>query len=365
MKKIVFFYPKIEDDGLKKTLITYLKFFSKKYKIVLVTGTYNLEISKIHRRNIIIDNIKFSILRNISFLNNFFCFLKIFKYLDKKSVFFSLDRHFYLLVLKFLKFNFNLILRIPNPISTKENLKNNFFSNYAGNFIGDFDLNLSRYANKVIVYSKKNLNFIKKRYKLNNLVLIRNFFEKKTKIKNKKVKKIYNIFFIGRLEKNKDPLFFLNSLIKISNLNFIIHIIGDGSEKTKLMRLKKRYNKKKIRLYGHVDKPFEKFHKNIDLFCLTSKFDGTPNVLGEAISYKIPCVAPKSVGSVNELLNNGTTGNIYNPGNEKSFINVVTKTLYNYKRSVKKANLAYADLDLYNKTNTLEKLNKIIINLAS
>ena len=96
------------------------------------------------------------------------------------------------------------------------------------------------------------------------------------------------------------------------------------------MRLKKRYNKKKIRLYGHVDKPFEKFHKNIDLFCLTSKFDGTPNVLGEAISYKIPCVAPKSVGSVNELLNNGTTGNIYNPGNEKSFINVVTKTLYNY-----------------------------------
>ena len=131
------------------------------------------------------------------------------------------------------------------------------------------------------------------------------------------------------------------------------------------MRLKKRYNKKKIRLYGHVDKPFEKFHKNIDLFCLTSKFDGTPNVLGEAISYKIPCVAPKSVGSVNELLNNGRTGNIYNPGNEKSFINVVTKTLYNYKRSVKKANLAYADLDLYNKTNTLEKLNKIIINLAS
>ena len=97
---------------------------------------------------------------------------------------------------------------------------------------------------------------------------------------------------------------------------------------------------------------------------LTSKFDGTPN-LGKEISYKIPCVAPKSVGSVNELLNNGTTGNIYNPGNEKSFINVVTKTLYNYKRSVKKANLAYADLDLYNKTNTLEKLNKIIINLAS
>ena len=34
------------------------------------------------------------------------------------------------------------------------------------------------------------------------------------------------------------------------------------------------------------------FKKN-RFVCLTSLFDGTPNVLGEAISYKIPCIAPK------------------------------------------------------------------------
>ena len=54
-----------------------------------------------------------------------------------------------------------------------------------------------------LLFIQKNLNFIKKRYKLNNLVLIRNFFEKKTKIKNKKVKKIYNIFLLEGLKKIK------------------------------------------------------------------------------------------------------------------------------------------------------------------
>ena len=86
--------------------------------------------------------------------------------------------------------------------------------------------------------------------------------------------------------------------------------------------MKNKYNKNNIKIYGHVDNPFEKFNKDIDLFCLTSRFDGTPNVLGEAISFKIPCVAPKSVGNVNELLGNGKFGNIYKPGDEKNFIAV-------------------------------------------
>ena len=363
MKNLVFFYPKIDDDGLKRTFILYLKFFSKKYNIAVITSSSNLKVPKELLSKIKVDSIENSILEKISFINNFLCLCKIFKYLNKKTVFFSLDKHSYLLVLKFFKINFKLILRIPNPIMKKRILENKFFSNYAGNFIGNLDLKLLRYADKVIVYSKKNFNFVKKKYKLNNLILVRNFFEKKRKIKNKKMKKSYNIFFIGRLEINKDPYFFLNSLIKIKNLNFKIHIIGEGSEKKKLKKLKSMNDKINIKIYGHIHDPFEKLNKDIDLFCLTSRFDGTPNVLGEAISYKIPCIAPKSVGSVDELLGNGKFGNVYKPGNEKSFINNVTKAIKNYRQSIFKANLAYTNLELFNKKNTLDRLNKNILNL--
>ena len=363
VNKLVFFYPKIEDDGLKKTLITYLKFFSEKYDVILITGSMNFKISKKLVNKIKIDYIKNSVINRIKLINNLFCFFKMFKYFNKKNIFFSLDKHLYPLIVKFFNQNFNLVLRIPNPIMTKKVSKNYFFSNYAGNYIGKFDLNFLKFADKVIVYSKQNFDFIRKEYQFKNLILIRNFFEKKKEVNDKKIKKIYNIFFIGRLENNKDPFFFLSSLIKIKNLNLNLHIVGDGSEKKRLLKLKTSHYKKNIRIHGHVNDPFKKFYKNIDLFCLTSKYDGTPNVLGEAISYKIPCVAPRSVGSVNELLGNGKFGNIYKPEDEKNFTNVVIKALKNYKRSVLKAKLAYDNLEIYNKENTLEKLNQTLISL--
>ena len=71
--------------------------------------------------------------------------------------------------------------------------------------------------------------------------------------------------------------------------------------------------------------------------------------MGEAISFKIPCVAPRSVGNVNELLGYGRFGNIYKPEDEKSFIAAVTKALKNYNQSINKAYLAYKNLELHSK----------------
>ena len=101
MKKLVFFYPKIEDDGLKKTLITYLKFFSEKYDVILITGSMNFKISKKLVNKIKIDYIKNSVINRIKLINNLFCFFKMFKYFNKKNIFFSLDKHLYPLIVKF------------------------------------------------------------------------------------------------------------------------------------------------------------------------------------------------------------------------------------------------------------------------
>ena len=88
MNKLVFFYPKIEDDGLKKTLITYLKFFSEKYDVILITGSMNFKISKKLVNKIKIDYIKNSVINRIKLINNLFCFFKMFKYFNKKNIFF-------------------------------------------------------------------------------------------------------------------------------------------------------------------------------------------------------------------------------------------------------------------------------------
>ena len=58
MKKrtIIFFCPKIINDGLKKTLEIYLNYFERYYKIILVTNTTNLYLlKKIYKRTKIIN----------------------------------------------------------------------------------------------------------------------------------------------------------------------------------------------------------------------------------------------------------------------------------------------------------------------
>ena len=52
--------------------------------------------------------------------------------------------------------------------------------------------------------------------------------------------------------------------------------------------------------------------------------------------------------------------NLQQKNNEKSFCENLTKALRNYNLSVKKADMAYKNLDLYSKHNTLDKLNNVL-----
>ena len=135
--------------------------------------------------------------------------------------------------------------------------------------------------------------------------------------------------------------------------------MGDGPDKRELLEVSKNYQKD-IFFYNHVDAPFKKLSKSMDLICITSRYDGTPNVLGEAMSYNIPCVAPKEVGLCNILLNNGKFGYLYNAENNKSFKKKVLYALKNYKTSIIKAQHGYNSLKRFNSKNTLGKLRKEI-----
>ena len=138
-----------------------------------------------------------------------------------------------------------------------------------------------------------------------------------------------------------------------------IHIIGDGPNKKELQEISKNY-KKDIFFYGHVNEPFKKFSLKMDLLCITSRYDGTPNVLGEAMSYKIPCIAPKEIGLCKILINNGKFGHLFNAENNKNFRDKILFALENYKSSIIKAELGYNSLERFNMKNTLGKLKKEI-----
>ena len=359
-KDIIFFHPRILDDGCKKTLEVYTDHLVDKFNVHLVTNTTDEKLLKNLNSKVKIINFKKEFIIKNFFLNEIYCAYKLFQNNFKKSLIISLDGYFILLLLKFFRFNFKLIVRVANPILTdKKNGK--YLTTNPGLEIGKIDLIFLKYADLTILYAPKFKSFLAKNYNIKNTVIIRNYFKKYKINKTNQKKKYCNIFFIGRLVNIKDPVFFLKNCIEISYYeNIKIHIVGKGPEYENLKLLaKKRF--KIVKFHGFVKSPFKKFNKKIDIFCLTSRYDGTPNVLGEAISMKIPSIAPKNIGCANELLGNGDFGSLYKQNNSKDFKKKLTNIINNYNGAKRKAKKAYNALEKYNLENTLQKLeNKIL-----
>ena len=352
-KKIIFFCPRLINDGLKKTLEIYINYFEKYYKIILVTNIIDLNLLKKINKKTKIINPKFKFFEKINLFNNLLCTYLALKNADKKTLIFLMDNHFLLLFLKFLRFKIKIALRTANPIYNLKNreeikhLRKNIFTE-------KFNLNFYKYANLIVTFSKSNEKYLKEKYKIKNVKQIFNYFPKF--YGKKKVKNVYNIFFVGRLAYSKNPIFFLkNSIELLDEIDMRIHIIGDGKLKMILKTMSKKYYKK-IFFHNFVNDPFKKYNKKMDLICITSRFDGTPNVLGEAMSYKIPCIAPKGVGLSNVLLKNGKYGYLYKAEEDLSFKKKTKKALKNYKTSIKKAEQGYISLNRFSKKNTLERL---------
>jgi glycosyltransferase involved in cell wall biosynthesis len=359
-KKIIFFCPTIADGGLEKTLSIYLNYLSEFNKVSLVTNTTNIKRLSNIKKKVEIINPKNIFLTKFRLLNNIFCIHKVLKNTGRESIIFSMQDHFILLLLKYFGLKNLLVFRTMGAIYNGKNaheskqLKKYFF-------LKKFIINFYKYADLIITFSDNNRIYLKKVNKVKNVETIHNYFQKHNG--RKKKKETYNIFFIGRLDDNKDPIFFLRNCIEIAkNYNIKIHIVGKGECFSVLKKMSKRYSKF-IKLYGFIESPLKKYNKIIDLLCVTSKVDGTPNILGEALSYKIPVLAPNKVGLSNLLLNNGAFGYLYKPGNDIDFKKNIINVILNYHKAIIKAKKGYDALDRFSKKNTLSKLNKIINNL--
>ena len=66
------------------------------------------------------------------------------------------------------------------------------------------------------------------------------------------------------------------------------------------------------------------FFSEIDVFFLPSYLEGLPTVLLEAVMYETPVVA-SNVGGIPEIIKNGETGYLYNPGNIEGYFEGIEK----------------------------------------
>lgn len=119
------------------------------------------------------------------------------------------------------------------------------------------------------------------------------------------------ILGVGRLKPQKDFETLIRAFAEVrSRRHARLVILGEGDLRGELMELATTLGvEDDVDLHGFVDNPYS-FMQQADVFVLSSRYEGMPNVLVEAAALGTPVVATDCPSGPRELLNGGSGGEL-------------------------------------------------------
>jgi|SRR5579862_2530800 len=128
---------------------------------------------------------------------------------------------------------------------------------------------------------------------------------------------------VGRLHAVKDHAFLVRAChqLKKRGLRFTCAIAGDGPERERLHALiRDLHLEQEVQLLGQLERDkVNRLYDAADLVVLTSRSEGIPLTLMEAMAHGKLVLAP-SVTGIPELVIDGETGFLYHPGSQADFL---------------------------------------------
>ena len=362
-KKIIIFMPSIDSGGgVEKNFFIVTNYLSIKLNnisVISLSKKYKKYIDK--KINFVSLNSQFweTIGRRKKFLVSLFLLIKLLVS-NKNVVVICFQGHLYCILICKL-FNAKIIVRSN---SSPSGWSKNFFKNFLYKKIYSF-------ADKIIVNSLQFKKEMKKRFNLNSICIYNPLNLKEIIFLAKKKinftffkKKNFNLINVARLNEQKDQIFLLNAINQIKNsIPIKLLIIGSGNEKNRLLKFIKENNLQKIvKILPFTKNPFPFILKS-DLFVLTSKYEGLPNVLLESISLKKIILSSNCPTGPKEILNNGRGGFLYKKKNINDFIKKFFFIYKNKSQCKKKTSYGYKKLYRFDYNKNLKKYINLITNI--
>lgn len=128
---------------------------------------------------------------------------------------------------------------------------------------------------------------------------------------------------VGRLHPVKDHAFLLRASreLKTCGADFVCLIAGEGPERPWLEHLIRNLGLEgQVKLLGHLGRQqLDAWYAMCDVVVLTSRSEGIPLVLMEAMAHGKTVLAPAITG-IPELVKDGVTGFLYHPGSLDDFV---------------------------------------------
>jgi len=133
------------------------------------------------------------------------------------------------------------------------------------------------------------------------------------------------IFTVCQIDSVKRIDLMLDYWKQIEHHDWKFFIGGDGSLKSKLQDRVKTENIKDVIFLGYID-PSE-YYKKSRIFWMTSKFEGWPNTLLEAMQNGCVPIAYYTFSSLPDIIDDNKTGFIVKENDSKSFISITEKLM--------------------------------------
>ena len=172
------------------------------------------------------------------------------------------------------------------------------------------------------------------------------------------------IVTVGRLHEQKNQKFLLEvfkDFLK-THKNYILEIYGEGPLKEILEEYSKKLGiNKNVNFMGNKEDIYS-YIINAKMFVLTSKYEGMPNVILEAMALGIPTICsnynPKD--AVYEIIEDGVNGFVYEQNDRIKLISIMDEITKNEKIVEKISNNAKNICETHSKENIYNKWEKFI-----
>ena len=359
MREITVFCPTIGVGGVEKNLYLILNYLVKK-KIKVNLLTCSLDKKKNFDKKIKIigpSNNRFKESYQLTkIIICLICFLKT-DLVKKKTILFSFQSNIFLILFANL-FKLKIISRInASPdVYLKSDLKRFFFNK------------IYKLSNLIIVNSNDLKKKVRKYINVNSKVIYNPSFNRnksKLILKSRLTKKsnYVNLLNVGRLVHQKNQILLIKAIKYLkykSKIKFKLNIVGNGNLYEFLSeKIKKDDLTSNIKIVRNITNPTN-FYLKSDYFILSSLYEGLPNALIEAISYKKISLSSNCPTGPREILLNGKAGYLYKNNDYKELALTLLKAINNKIESQKKLQLAYRSLSRFDEENNCKKYLSIL-----
>ncbi|MBD8081920.1 glycosyltransferase [Chryseobacterium caseinilyticum] len=168
-----------------------------------------------------------------------------------------------------------------------------------------------------------------------------------------------NVVAIGNLSARKGFDNLLKVFSRLKNEKILLHILGDGKDREILHQMKEFLGLKNIVFHGRQENPYE-FLKYADLFILSSRYEGFPNVLLEAGACGTYSLANNCPGGINEIIQHETNGEVSDIENHEDFSQKIMQILH---RSYDHEAIKNSIKSRFSKEIILDNYEKVLLDL--